>query len=106
MAVINTAGPAPKDPEAILDYQLDLRPYLAPGETVVESSITITAPGLQINPGGRETVYDQGVITYWLGGGTHGQTIIVSIVWTTQLAGVVMRTDAVRFNLGINFNVR
>lgn len=60
-----------KDPEAVLDYTFDWNdatdPWLATGETI--SSYTVTVPtGITKDSDSQA----DGVVTYWLSGGTAG----------------------------------
>jgi len=84
-----------KDPEAVLDYTFDWKPlthgvpgatsdWLATGETI--SSYTVTVPtGITKDSDSQA----DGVVTYWLSGGTAGTTYRVECKIVTN-AG---RTD-------------
>jgi hypothetical protein len=56
-----------KDPEAVLDYTFDWSDWLATGETI--SSYTVTVPAGITKDSDSQA---DGVVTYWLSGGTAG----------------------------------
>lgn len=92
---MTTAFP-PKDPVAVLDYQVDWTAWLASGETITGTP-TIEAAGLTVNPNSNSTQVSSGKVTFWLGGGVAERFYNVSCQITTS-AG---RTDRRTFSLGV-----
>jgi hypothetical protein len=84
----------PKSPAAILTYDIDWSPWLVPGETIVDATITADA-GITVNPSGKSTSTSAGVVTFWLGGGASGATYMVTITITTSSGAADSRTIAV-----------
>ena len=82
MAQINT-----KDPDDILDYAFDWATWLATSETI--ASYTLTVPtGLTEGSGATATSESSGVITYWISGGTAGQSYTIGCKITTSAGRV------------------
>lgn len=77
-----------KAPAAILDYQMDWSGWLAAGETISSADVSADA-GITVNPPGKSTGIANGVVTFWLGGGTSGTTYNVTVTVTTSA-----RTDS------------
>jgi len=76
-----------KDPEAVLDYTFDWSDWLATGETI--SSYTVTAQtGLTKDSDSQA----DGVVTYWLSGGTAGTTYRVECKIVTSAGRTDERT--------------
>jgi hypothetical protein len=89
----------PKDPSAVLFYQVDWTAWL--GTDSIQGTPTITITGgdglLTLNPNGHSTAAAAGVVTFWLGAGTAGQFYTVACEITTA-AG---RTDSRTFLLEV-----
>lgn len=68
----------PKDPDEVLDYQLDWAdpddPRLETGETLTASQYSIVEGDVEIN---SQTFAESGLTTVWLSGGTSGTLCIV-----------------------------
>jgi hypothetical protein len=77
-----------KAPAAVLDYQVDWSAWLAQGETI-SSAVVAGDAGITVNPSGKATTFVNGVVTFWLGGGTSGITYNVTVTVTTN-----SRTDS------------
>jgi hypothetical protein len=73
----------PKAPAAVLDYQMDWSSWLAAGETISSAAVTADA-GITVNPSGKSTSTANGVVTFWLGGGTAGIAYSVTVTVTTS----------------------
>lgn len=63
-----------KDPEAVLDYQVDWTNWLQTGETISTSTWTVPSPLTQPTLASNTTTK----ATVWLGGGTDGATYRVT----------------------------
>ena len=63
-----------KDPDEVLDYELDWQdadyPRLAAGETIATSTVTVTSGTVDIDSDSN----DGTVVTVWLSGGTLNET--------------------------------
>jgi hypothetical protein len=79
----------PKAPAAILDYQMDWSAWLAAGEAIQGTPVVTPDPGITLNPSGQTTTVSNGVVTFWLGGGTAGTSYNVTVTVSTQ-----SRTDS------------
>jgi len=79
----------PKAPAAVLDYEIDWTNWLANGETIQGTPVVSSDAGITINPSGKTTSISGGLVTFWIGGGTNGQTYSVTVTITTS-----MRTDS------------
>lgn len=73
-----------KDPAAVLDYEVDWSTWLADGETIATSTVTVE-DGLDLD---SDTNTDT-VVTAWLSGGTVGENYTV----TSQITTSQSRTD-------------
>jgi hypothetical protein len=78
-----------KAPAAVLDYQVDWSAWLATGETIQGTPVVSADAGIVVNPPGKATSAANGVVTFWLGGGTSGITYNVTVTVTTN-----SRTDS------------
>ena len=58
-----------KDPQAVLPYEWDWRPWLSAGETITSHTVTATPAGLTVSGVGEAA----GVVTATLAGGTIGE---------------------------------
>ena len=80
-----------KDPNAVLDYAFDWSDWLAAGETI--STFTVTAEtGLTLGTGDKSPSQANGVVTYWLSGGTAGINYKVACLITTSAGRTDERT--------------
>lgn len=84
-----------KDPDAVLDYQVDWSEWLAAGESISGTPI-VTANGLIVNPAGKSTVVADGKVTFWLGGGAKRSLCDVSCLITTSQGRVDQRSFSVK----------
>ncbi|WP_250481917.1 hypothetical protein [Caballeronia sp. NCTM5] len=84
----------PKAPAAILPYDIDWSAWLAPGETITAATVTADT-GINVNPSGKSTTTNAGVVTFWLGGGASGATYMVTITITTNSGAADSRTISV-----------
>lgn len=91
---MTTAFP-PKDPAAVLDYQVDWSAWLALGETITGTPV-VEAPGLTVNPEGKATEVEIGKVTFWLGGGVAETFCDVSCQVTTSAGRTDRRTIPLR----------
>ena len=62
-----------KDPNAVLDYQVDWTAWLGAGETIITSSWTV-----QLGIINDSSNFSGGVTTIWLSGGTLGKEYMVT----------------------------
>ena len=85
----------PKDPAAVLDYEVDWSAWLAQGETIAGTPV-IAAPGMTVNPAGKQTQVDGGKVIFWLGGGTVETFHDVSCQVTTSAGRTDRRTFPLR----------
>lgn len=81
----------PKDPQATLDYGLDLvkEGWLSDGETVTDQDVTV--------PDGSALAISSiseadGVIKFWASGGVAGADYLVTVEWTTSAGRTDQRT--------------
>lgn len=81
-----------KDPEAVLDYEVDWTSWLAVGETITARTVTVPA-GITKNSDSEAG----GVVTVWLSGGTAGTSYTIECLITTS-AG---RTDERSFTVKV-----
>lgn len=65
-----------KDPDAVLDYQVDWSRWLSDGETIVESYWVLTSGDVVIGDTGQTDTAS----TVWLSGGTEQSTLTNRIV--------------------------
>lgn len=73
-----------KDPDAVLDYQIDWSSWLATGETI-SSSDWVVQTGITENSASNTTT----TATIWLSGGTAGVTYTV----TNRIVTTASRTN-------------
>ena len=71
-----------KDPEAVLDYAFDWRPWLESGETITDFDLTST-PNITIDQTKSNQV--NGIVTAWLEDGTDQQNYDITCHITTSL---------------------
>ena len=77
-----------KDPAAVLDFTFDWSDWLATGETI--STFTVTPDtGITLGTGDKAPSQANGIITYWLTGGTDGTAYKV----VCQIVTSAGRTD-------------
>lgn len=79
-----------KDPQAILDYEVNLvgKGWLAEGETVTDQEVTCPDPQLQVS----QVSEADGVIRFWAAGGVAGTNYLVTVEFTTSAARSDQRT--------------
>lgn len=79
-----------KDPQAFLDYELDLveKGWLAEGETITDQSATCPDTDITIN----EATEADGVIRFWASGGVAGTDYFVTVQFTTSAGRIDQRT--------------
>ena len=81
-----------KDPNANLDYEIDwqtpTKPYLAVGETIVDSSWTVSPVGLTMGA----DLFTNTTTTIWLSGGTVDTRYTVSNKITTSTGRIDERS--------------
>lgn len=77
--------PKPKDPAAILYYEVDWSQRLGDGVTITGEPV-MEAPGLNLNPnvGNVTVVVDGQRVRFWLGGGIAETFYPVSCLITTS----------------------
>lgn len=82
-----------KHPLEILDYSLECEGWLVSPETL--SSVAVTVPsGLTLTPSGRPAPTISGsVVTFWVSGGTHGESYAIQVTLTTS-GGRTLVVDA------------
>lgn len=85
----------PKDPAAVLDYEFDWSAWLADGETITGTPL-IEAPGLTVNPPGKETQVADGKVTFWIGGGAAETFYDVACKVVTSAGRTDRRTASLR----------
>jgi hypothetical protein len=68
-----------KDPDAVLDWKWDWSEWLASGETIATSLVTVSA-GIVLD----SSTHSLTSVTAWLSGGTDGQIYRVSARVTTN----------------------
>ena len=61
-----------KDPNEVLDYQLDWSDRLDEGETITASTFIVESGTITIN----STALVGALTTIWLAGGAHGATVV------------------------------
>ena len=75
-----------KDPDEVLDYELDWadnkRPRLQPGETLIDSKWFVTAGDVMLT---REEWVPSGIATVWLTGGSAGTLCTILNRVTTSM---------------------
>jgi hypothetical protein len=81
---------SPKDPDAVLDYQIDWSDWLGDGESIAVADWAVT--------GGTEdsATTTATTATIWLSGGTEGETISATCSVTTDLGRSDDRTLILR----------
>lgn len=79
-----------KDPQAVLDYELDLAAngWLAAGETITEKSATCASPDMTIT----DVTEAGGVIRFWVSGGEADTDYLVTVQFTTSAGRTDQRT--------------
>jgi hypothetical protein len=80
-----------KDPEAVLDWRFDWSSWLADGETISTSTMTVSA-GLVLDSDGHSATST----TAWLSGGTAGAVYSVANRIVTSSARTDERTITIR----------
>lgn len=68
-----------KDPQAVLDYKIDLSDWLQSGEVIINVTATASA-GLTVD----RTAPDATGAIAWVSGGTHGENYELTISWQTS----------------------
>lgn len=63
-----------KDPNEVLDYQVDWTERLLDGETIATSTFILVAGSVTI----ESSSFDDGITTVWLSGGTEGEVCVVT----------------------------
>jgi hypothetical protein len=89
----------PKDPSAVLPYQVDWTAWL--GTDSISGTPNVAVSGadsaLTLNPNSHSTSATAGVVTFWLGAGTAGQFYTI----TCQITTAAGRTDSRAFLLEV-----
>ena len=80
-----------KDPDAVLDWRWDWSDWLADGESITESEMTVSA-GLVKN----SDSFSATSATVWLSGGTPGTPYSVANRITTSVGRIDERTITIR----------
>lgn len=83
---------APKDPSALLDYEMDWSAWLAEGETIVSSPLPVvssSAPALTV---GTVSVSGGTKVRFRIGGGVAGQNYTVTVRITTSIGQIDERS--------------
>jgi hypothetical protein len=80
-----------KDPNEELDYGFDWSSWLASGESIATYSLSAEA-GITL---GTNSV-NAGIITYWLSGGTEGETYKITCQVETNEGRIGERTMRIR----------
>lgn len=71
-----------KHPSEVVDYPIDLSPWLPDGDTV--STLTSCTAGAGITVAGSPApAVAAGILTFWLSGGTTGVTYYIQAVFVT-----------------------
>ena len=78
-----------KDPAAVLDYLFEFTQWLTAGEVISSAVITASPVGINVGAPAPATTFTTTAVTFWLSGGTSGQTYLIGCRITTS-AG---RTD-------------
>ena len=79
------------DDDADLDFVFDWSSWLATGETI--STYTVTVPtGITLGTGTKAPSQASGKVTYWVSGGTIGQSYRVACKITTNASRIDERT--------------
>lgn len=73
-----------KDPNEVLDYQIDWTDRLVTGETITTSDFILESGNVTL---GTET-YSGAVTTVWISGGTHGSTSVITNRITTSASRI------------------
>jgi hypothetical protein len=79
--------PIPKDPNDVLDYQLDCSDWLMTGETITDSTVTVSGLTLSTSAVADTTV------TAWVSGGTVGVDGSITFHVTTNSAPISRQID-------------
>ncbi|MGQ2942938.1 MAG: phage fiber-tail adaptor protein [Blastomonas fulva] len=79
-----------KDPQAFLDYELDLvdKGCLAEGETVTDQAVTCPDTDITIS----QITQIGGVIRFWVAGGEAGTDYFATVQFTTSAGRIDQRT--------------
>lgn len=80
-----------KQPREVLNYQVDYRPWLQPGEDISSSEVSVlpvTDPALDLS---NTYSVETGIVGFIVSAGTSGQTYQVTILTTTTNGQVVER---------------
>ncbi len=80
-----------KDPDAVLDWRWDWTEWLADGESIIASTVTVSA-GLVLDSSGNSITS----ATAWLSGGTPGVVYSVANRITTSAGRTDERTITIR----------
>lgn len=79
-----------KDPDAVLDYEFDWSEWLASGETISSTTVTVTGVTLDSSPN------DSTSVVAWVSGGTDGAVATVACRITTSAGRTDERTITLR----------
>lgn len=80
-----------KDPTAILDYAFDFTAWLATNETITSATVTVPTGITLYQPASPSN----GVVTFWLSGGSAGNSYLIECEIQTNQG----RTDSRSFAL-------
>lgn len=78
-----------KDPEAILDYQMDWTDWLLAGETIIAEAVVPSDPALLIS---GVTLAGTGAVQWRTAGGVAGRDYLVTVSITTSTGQIDQRT--------------
>lgn len=81
----------PKDPDATLDFGVDWSEWLETGEVITGYVITADA-GITVDDDGER----DGIIVFWLSGGTDGIAYTIACKITTDLERIEERSILIR----------
>lgn len=82
-----------KDPDDVLDYDVDFVQWLPVGDRLVSAVSTISASTATVN----DTIVADGMVKVWIAGGAAGENAVVKVLATTEQG----RTKDVSFRLQI-----
>jgi hypothetical protein len=83
-----------KDPDAVLDYEVDWSNWLATDSDTISGHTVIASAGITVDSSTRTST----AVTFWLSGGTVGQQYVVTVQITTAAGRIDERS--------LTFNVR
>lgn len=90
-----STGVHTKDPDAVLDYTLDLSAWLPEGDSVQTASATVTQGDVVVD---SCTATPPDKVVLWLSAGTTGTRAQVTVHWTTTAGREDDRTLQLRIS--------